>query len=95
MVLAQQADIDVVIIVSADSDLTLVADTLNRFPIEAGARVENAAVNHHGKKIINRSFAWSHQIDQKMFERVRDDNDYSRKLDKSDRKDAIARVRKG
>lgn len=87
---AQRPEVDVIIIVSADSDLNLVADHVRGIPDPTGARVENAVVNSHGKKIINRSFAWSHQITDEVFAQIRDDNDYKVKMPRVERQVALA-----
>jgi len=89
---AQHPNIDAVIVVSADSDLDLIPEQVSRLPPEMQARIENAVVNRHGKKVINRSFSWSHQIDKKMFKRIRDDTDYSRKIPPGKRAEVIAAV---
>lgn len=89
---ASRVEIDTVIVVSADSDMDLVATQVR----DAGvARVENAVVNRHGRKIINKSFQWTHQIDKPMFGKVRDDTDYSRKLSPSKRDALLASLRVG
>lgn len=88
---AQRPDVDVVIIVSADNDLNLIAELVGELPAN-GARVENAVVNPHGKKIINHAFAWSHQITQSVFDAVRDSNDHKRKMDRGDRTESIRSV---
>lgn len=92
---AQDPDVDVVIIVSADSDLNLIADYIRDIPPSVGARVENAVVNPHGKKIINRAFAWSHQITSETFELVRDDTDYNKKMARDDRQTHLRRIMDG
>lgn len=89
---AQHPEIDVVIVVSADTDLNLVPEQVGRLPETIGARVENAVVNRHGKFVINRSFAWSHQIDKAMFAAIRDDTDYTRKVPKTKREELITSV---
>lgn len=89
---AQHPDIDVVIIVSADSDLNLISEQVARLPETIGARVENAVVNRHDKVVINRSFAWSHQIDKETFNRIRDDTDYSKKLSSTARAKLVNKV---
>lgn len=89
---AQHPNIDAVIIVSADSDLNLISEQVSRLPESIGARVENAVVNRHNKVVINRAFAWSHQIDKDMFATIRDDTEYSKKLPKADRDELIANV---
>lgn len=84
---AQDPNVDVVIIVSADTDLDLVPLMVQKLPKSTGARVENAIVNRHGKKIINRHFAWSHQIDKHMFNAIRDETDYRDKMTKKRRRE--------
>lgn len=89
---AMRDDVDVVIIVSADSDLNLVPEMIDRLPQGTGARVENAVVNRHAEKSINRSFAWSHQIDASVFAAIRDDNDYYTKTPGKVRKRRVRAV---
>lgn len=89
---AQHPNIDVVIIVSADSDLDLISEQVKRLPDSIGARVENAVVNRHNKLVVNRAFAWSHQIDKVMFNAIRDDTDYGKKIPTPKRKKLIASV---
>lgn len=85
-------EIDVIIIVSADTDLNLVPEMIDRLPEGVGARVENAVVNRREKRIINHSFAWTHQIDAAVFASVRDDNDYYTKMSSATRKRRINEV---
>jgi len=92
---AQRKEVAAIVIVSADSDLEIVATALgesSKARRNAGVRVENAIPNGIGKKIINRSYDWSHQIDAAMFARIRDDLDYTKPIKKKGRDRALKRM---
>jgi len=90
---------DAIIIVSADSDLDLVPQQIALLRNTSGrsghgqatnVRVENAVVNTAKDKHINHAYDWSHQINAKVFAKVRDDLDYSKPISKRARKDFFA-----
>jgi len=92
---AQRNDVAAVVIVSADSDLEIVATHLgesSKIRRQRGVRIENAIPNSIGKKIINRSYDWSHQIDAAMFARIRDDLDYTKPIKQKARDRELKRL---
>lgn len=91
---AHDQSAEVIIIVSADSDLDLVPQQIEMLRDRAHdsnhVRVENAVVNTSKDKHINQAFDWSHQIDEKVFAKIRDDLDYTKPITKAARKKFFA-----
>jgi uncharacterized LabA/DUF88 family protein len=87
LTMCTRADIDRVVIASADSDLDMVPHHLRMMPGHEGTEVVQAKILSDGRELrYNDSYDDSIGIDRAMFEMARDDFDYSEPLDE----DAIA-----
>lgn len=80
-----RADIDTVIIASADSDLDLIPDHLRMMPGHGDTKVVQARVLPAGKRLWeNDAYDDVVAIDEAIFEMAKDDFDYSRPIPESD-----------
>ena len=82
LVMCTRADLDCVIVATADSDLDLVPDYLRMVPGNESTKVIQARIidDHH---TLRQSPAWdeTRAIDRQVFEHARDDFDYASPLD--------------
>jgi len=81
LVMCTRADLDCVVIASADRDLDLIPDYVRMIPINEGTKVVQAQVvadDHEVRK--NPAYDDTIAIDRNVFEFARDDFDYSKPL---------------
>ena len=92
LAMCARADLEKVIIVTADADLDLVPRYLRTFPAQEGTEVFQAKVLGDGKKLWTNS-ADDHTIaiDRSVYERARDDFDYRDPLPEDDVAAFVAR----
>lgn len=85
LTMCTRADIDTVIIASADSDLDLIPDHLRMMPGHGDTKVVQARVLPKGKSLwANDAYDDVVAIDETIFEMARDDFDYDRPIPESD-----------
>jgi len=82
LTMCTRADIDKVIIATADSDLDMVPQHLRMMPGHENTTVVQARIQRDGKEIWdNEAYDETVGIDRDMFELARDDFDYDQELD--------------